>query len=161
MKRVHLLPENIYWTRFTNAKLRKYISNFLVELLGFCFIKTTWKAKFSEFFLPVRNHLVASFNETRAPTSRKYVVEQGLLTPNWSKAFQTFLSHSSVFALEKQPEKLNFQSVLTSKRPFCGYFEWNACTHFQKIWSYSRYEHSKINTKYKFLWSHSSVFILE
>ena len=60
---------------------------------------------------------MASFTETRAPTSRKYVVEQGLPTPSRLKTFQTFWSISSVFLLEKQPEKLNFQ-FFTSKKPF-------------------------------------------
>ena len=36
--------------------------------------------------------------------------------PNLSKTFQTFLSHSSVFASEKQPEKLNFQSFLALRK---------------------------------------------
>ena len=66
---------------------------------------------------------MASFNETGAPTSRKYVVEQGLLTLNWSKTFQAFWSHSSLFALEEQHEKLNFQSFFTSKEPFGGQFQ--------------------------------------
>ena len=58
---------------------------------------------------------MATFNEMRAPTSRKYVVEQGILMPTWS--------HSSVFALEKQPKKLNSQSFFTSKLHFGGYFQ--------------------------------------
>ena len=33
----------------------------------------------------------------RAPTSRKYVAEQGIAMPNGSKTFQIFRSHSSVF----------------------------------------------------------------
>ena len=71
-------------------------------------------------FLRLRNPLVASFTETRAPTSRKYVAEQGIVMANWSETFQIFWSHSFVFALEKQPEKLNFQCFLTSKKPFGG-----------------------------------------
>ena len=54
--------------------------------------------------LTLREQLVATFNETRALTSRKYVAEQAIVIRNWSKIFQTFWSHSSVFALEKQPE---------------------------------------------------------
>ena len=57
--------------------------------------------------------LMATFNEkTRAPTSRKYVAEQGIVMPNWSKTFQTFQSHFSVFALEKQPKNLKETSRL-------------------------------------------------
>ena len=75
---------------------------------------------------------MATFNETHPPTSRKYVAAQGIVTPNWSKAFQTFCSHSSVYALEKQPKNLNFQRIFTSNRPFGGYFQWNACTYTKK-----------------------------
>ena len=71
-------------------------------------------------FLPPRDPLVATFSETRAPTSRKYVDEQGIVMPNWSKTSQTFWLLFTVFTLEKQPENLNFQKVFTSKRPFLG-----------------------------------------
>ena len=91
-----------------------------------------------------KRSLVATFNETRAPTFRKYVTEQGIMMPNWWKTFQTFLSHSSVFALEKQPKNLNFHSVFTSKRSFGGYFQWNARTYFQKICSWTRYSDTKL-----------------
>ena len=73
-------------------------------------------------FLPLRNPLVASFNETRAPTSRKYVVEKGSAMSNWSKTFETFWSHSSVSALEKQPEKVNFLSFLPLRNPLAASF---------------------------------------
>ena len=46
----------------------------------------------------------------RAPTSRKYVAEQGIVMPNWSKTLENFCLHSFVFPLEKQPKNLNFQS---------------------------------------------------
>ena len=32
----------------------------------------------------------ATFNETRAPTSRKYVAEEDIVMSNWSKTFPTF-----------------------------------------------------------------------
>ena len=52
---------------------------------------------------------MATFIETRAPTSRKYVAEQGIVMSNSSKTFQSFWLHSSVFALETQPKNLSFQ----------------------------------------------------
>ena len=84
--------------------------------------------------------------------------------PNWSKIFQTYWLHSLVFALEKQPSNLNFHSLFysflvahfrfcfflrfwvsfTSKKPFGGYFRWNACTNFQKIYSWTRYTKAKL-----------------
>ena len=53
---------------------------------------------------------MVTFNETRAPTSRKNLAEQGIVMPNLSKTFQTFWLHYSVFALEKQRKNINFQS---------------------------------------------------
>ena len=102
-------------TRYSNAKLIKNISIFLVALLRFSFSKTTYKAKFSEVFLPKRDPLVATLCETRACTSRKHVAEPGIVMQNWSKRFQSFLSHFSVFPLQKWLKKLNFQSFFTSK----------------------------------------------
>ena len=63
---------------------------------------------------------MATFNEKRASTFRIYVAEQGIVMRSCSKTFQTSWSHSSVFALEKQPEKVNFQSFFTSKKNFVG-----------------------------------------
>ena len=54
--------------------------------------------------------LVTTIIETRVPFSRKYIAEQGVAMSIWSKTFQTFWSHSSGFALQKQPENLNFQN---------------------------------------------------
>ena len=99
-------------------------------------------------FQSVFTPLVATFNETCAPTSWKYVAQQGIGMPTWSKIFQTFWLHSSVFALEKQSTSLNFPSVFTSNRPFGGYFQWNACTYFQKICSWTRYSEAKLIKKF-------------
>ena len=65
-------------------------------------------------FLPLTDLLVAIFNERGAPTSRKSIAELGLMMQNLSKAFETFWSHFSVFALEKQSKNLNFQTVFNS-----------------------------------------------
>ena len=118
------------WTRYSEFKLIKNISTFLVALLCFSFRRTTQKYKFSEFFLPLIDYLVATFSQTRGSTSRKYVSVQGIVNSNWSKPFQTFWLLSSVFPLKKEPKNLNFQSFFTSNRPFGGYFRWNACTYF-------------------------------
>ena len=59
-------------------------------------------------FLPLRDPLVDTFSETRAPTSWKYIAEQGIEMSNWLKTFETFWLNSSVFALEEQPKNLNF-----------------------------------------------------
>ena len=63
---------------------------------------------------------------------------------NWSKRFQSFWLHSSVFALDKQPKKLDLQSFFTSQRPFGGYFQRKACTTFQNICSLTKYSNAKL-----------------
>ena len=55
-------------------------------------------------FLPLTDTFVATFNERGESTSGKYVSEQGIKMPNWSKTLQIFWPHFSIFALEKQPK---------------------------------------------------------
>ena len=55
---------------------------------------------------------MATFDEMREPTSRKYVAEEGIVMSNRSKTFQTFWSHSSVFPIEKLRENLNSRVTL-------------------------------------------------
>ena len=105
--------------------------------------------------------MVASFNETRAPTSRKYVAEQGIVMLNWSKTFQFFWFHSFVFPLEKQRINRDFHSFFISKKILGDYFRGNACTHFQKICIWFRHDHSKFIRDTSKFWSHSSIFALE
>ena len=112
-------------------------------------------------FLPLAYPLVATFSETRAPTFLKYVDEQGIVIPNSSKTFQTFWSHSSVFALEEEPTNLNFQNVFTSKKPFRSYFQWNASAYFQKKCSWASYCIVKLIKTFQTFCLHSSVFALE
>ena len=94
--------------------------------------------------MPLRDPLATTFNEMRVPTSRIYVTEKSIIQPNWSKTLQLFWSHSSVFALEKLLKKINFQSFFTIKRPYGDYFQWNMCTYFQKICSWTRYSNAKL-----------------
>ena len=73
-------------------------------------------------FLPLRDPLEATFKETRAPTSRKYIAEQGIVISSLLKTFQTFRSHPSILAIEKLQKNVNFQSFFTSRRTLGGYF---------------------------------------
>ena len=105
---------------------------------------------------------MASFNETRVPTAKKYVVEQVLLAPNWLKIFETFWPHSSVFALEEQPEKLNFWSfVYLYKKPLViSLIETRAPTSRKYVvdQGIAAQNWSKILQSF---WSHSSVLALK
>ena len=66
---------------------------------------------------------MATFNERRAPASRKHVAQQGIVIPILSKIIETFRSHSSAFAVEKQPKNPFFKGLFISNRNFAGYFQ--------------------------------------
>ena len=104
---------------------------------------------------------MATFNEARADTSRKYVAEEGIAMPNWSKTFKTLWSHSSVFALEKQPKKIDLQSFLTLRDPLVAVLNETRAPTSRK----SVTEQDKVmpiwSKTFQTLWSHSSVFTLE
>ena len=72
--------------RYSDAELIKNISKFLVALLRFGFRKEPKSLNF-HIFLALIDPLLATFSEWRTPTSRKYVSEQGIVIPNWSKTF--------------------------------------------------------------------------
>ena len=57
------------------------------------------------------DRLVATFNETRAPTSIKYVAEKGMVVPNSSKEFQSFLFGLLCFCLRKTTGKSKFSEA--------------------------------------------------
>ena len=103
-------------------------------------------------FFASNKPFVGYFQWRRARTSRKYVAKQGVVMPNWTKIFQTFRSHSSISTIEKLPKNPNFQSLFTSNRSFGGYFQWNVCTYFQRIYSFTMYSDAKlIKNNSKFL----------
>ena len=87
-------------TRYSNTKLIETFQTIWSHSSVFAFEEQLKNLNFQSF-LPLRDPLVATFSETCAPTSRKYVAEQGIVMLNWSKHFKTFWSHSSIFALEK------------------------------------------------------------
>ena len=57
---------------------------------------------FKSFFTSKKT--VVAFNEPRAPTSRKYLSEEGIMMPNLLQILQCFRSHFSVFTLENYPK---------------------------------------------------------
>ena len=85
-----------------------------------------------------------TFNETRALPFKKFKAEKGIVMTNWSKSFPIFMSNSSVSAIQKQPINLNFRIFLKSNRRSGGYFQWNVCTNFLKIYSRTSYRNTKL-----------------
>ena len=103
-------------------------------------------------FFTSNKPFVGYFQWRRARTSRKYLAKQGVVMPNWTKIIQTFRSHSSISTIENLPKNLNFQSLFISNRSFGGYFQWNVCTYFQRIYSLTMYSDAKlIKNNSKFL----------
>ena len=100
-------------------------------------------------------------DQAMASTPTKYVSKTSISIVNSSEQFWSFWSHSSVFAIEKWPKNLNFYSSFFSKRIVDDYFQWNQCTHFEKIctwlpWSFLIYQRN-----FHFWRSHSSFISLE
>ena len=59
---------------------------------------------------------MATFNETGAPAFRKYVSEQGIVTPNLSEKFRIFWSHSSISVFRKKTLKSKFSEIVLPLR---------------------------------------------
>ena len=103
---------------------------------------------------------MATFSDTCAPSSRKYVAEKGLMMPNLWQTRQSFWLHSSFFLLERYPKNLNFQSFYTTKTSFDGDFQWELCTNFQKKCSWDRYNYVK-SKSLQFFWLQPPLLLLE
>ena len=132
------------WTRYRNAKLIKNMSNFLVALVRFFALEKQPKnLHFHSAFTSKRPF--GGYFQWKACTYFQEICSwtrhsDGKLSKNmWS-----FWSNSSTFALEKQPENINFHSGFTSKRAFGGYFQWNASTYFQKMCRWTGYSDAKL-----------------
>ena len=87
--------------------LWQIVQSFWSHSCVFALEKYPKNLNFQSFFT-LKEALVATFNKTRVPTSRKYVAEQGIIMPNLLQALQSFWSHSSVFALENYPKNAKF-----------------------------------------------------
>ena len=77
-------------------------------------------------FLLLKQVQMITFNEKRAPTSIKYEAESDIIMTNFFQSLQVFWPHSSVFAVEKQPENLSFQSFFNSQRLVAAFSEMGA-----------------------------------
>ena len=132
------------WKSWNNFKFIRDTPIFLVALPRFYWIVLSSLKKLNfESFLPLKRTLVATLNENRAATSRKYVAEQRVIMANPLKTFQSFWLQSSIFAVVKFLESLNFWSIFTSKRTFGGHFQWNMCTLSWKMCNWTRYSNAK------------------
>ena len=107
-------------------------------------LENNLKIEISRFLLPLKDNLLDTFNKSRTPTSGIHVSEQDIVMPNWSKSFQQFWSHSTVFNLQRLSKNLNFHSCFTFNRPTVGYSQRNVCRYFQKICRWPRYSDVKL-----------------
>ena len=90
MKRLQSLPKNIKLRKIFNANFIKDTSILLVALLRFYFRKIALIVLNFYIFLPLTNALVTTLSKRLAPTSRKFVAEQGILILNLLGTLQHF-----------------------------------------------------------------------
>ena len=104
---------------------------------------------------------MATFNEKGAPNSRKCVAEQRAIIPNFSDTFQSSWSHSSVFALEKYPKNLNFQSFLPREEALVGTFNKKHVPTTRKYVSKQGVVTPNLSETLQSSWSRSFILALE
>ena len=104
--------------------------------------------------------MVAALNEMCAPTSRKYVAEEGIVMPNWLKTFQTFRSHSSLFALESNL-KSKFSELLPLIDPLLVTFSETCAPTSRKYVAEKGLMMPNLWQTRQSFWLHSSFFLLE
>lgn len=85
--------------------MRKPLINLVALLHVVSFEIKASKMLILEVIFPLTEALVVTVSETSAFTSRKYVAEQDIIFSNLSEALRLPWLHSSVFALEKTPQK--------------------------------------------------------
>ena len=89
------------------------------------------------------------------------IAEEGRVRPNWSKTFQTFRSHSSIFALEKRPKNLNFQRFLPLIDPLVATFSETREPAYAKYLAKQGIVMSNWSKSFQTFRSHSFAFAIE
>ena len=154
------------WTRQDHSKFLKKFQFFWLHPPVFALEKQPKNLNFQSLFTskrPFRGY----YQRNRCTYFQKICTLKGMVLPNWPKTFETFWSHFSVFAIQKQLKNLNFQRLFTHKKTFGayfqrgGYFQRNACSYFQEICSWTRNSNAKLMKNIHTFWLHSSIFALE
>ena len=83
-----------------NLKKSQKSANYFGRTPFFCFKIIASKMLIFDVWLSPKEPLVVTFGKTRAHTSRKYIVVQGMNLPKSSKRQKLLWLHSSIFALE-------------------------------------------------------------
>ena len=103
---------------------------------------------------------MVTFNERCAPTSRKYVAQQGIAMTDLLEKLKFLWLHTSVYAQQKQQLNLNFRSFLKSKHPFVATFEETCALTSRKYVFEPGKSITNSAENFRIFWSHSSVFTL-
>ena len=101
---------------------------------------------------------MAAFSEMCARTSRKYASGPTISNLNLLEKLRSFWSHFSVFALEKQPQNLNFQCL---KESSVATFRETCALTSKKYAPEPDMIIANLSDIFQFFSSHSSVFTLE
>ena len=124
----------------------KNSSNFLAALIRFCFRKHPKNLNFQSFFASNRP-FVGYFQWNACTYFQKICICTRHSDAKLIKNISNFLVALLRFSFRKTTFKSKFSEFFTSNRPFVGYFQWNPCTYFQKIYSWARYSDAKLIKK--------------
>ena len=103
---------------------------------------------------------MAIFYETRAPTSSKNLVEQGIIMGNLLQTLQTFWSYSSFFNSEKYPENAKFLDFLPLKELLVVTFSKVCALTSKKCVCNSDVSIPNLSDQLKFLFGYTPPFLL-
>ena len=104
---------------------------------------------------------MGTFNEARAPTSRKHAAEKVIVMPNWTKSFETSWLHCSVFVLKMQLKNLKNQSFLPLGDSLVATFNELRASSSRKDVAEQGIVMPNWSKTFLAFWLHFSVFALE
>ena len=139
----------------------------LVKLPGFCFREYTLYYKLLLFmqikfldFLNFKKRFGGYFQWNVCTYFQKIC---GWIRYSNAKFIRDKLIFSVIFlcfCLEKKLKNAKFSDIFISKRTFDGYFLWNVCPHFQKMYIRTRHQHFKFFRETSIFFGRTTPFLL-
>ena len=102
--------------------------------------------------------LVATFKKECKPLPENRLQKKAF---QFVKSISIFLVPLHRFFFRKMVSKMLDFQFFTSKTTFGGYFEQNVSAHFQKSFSWTRYDIPNQSEIHKLFWLHSFIFDLQ
>ena len=181
VKRLHSLPENIYFNQTSAFKTLQRNLVIFGLITPFLLQKKALNLLNFHISLPLKRPFVATLSETHALTSRKYVAEDTKSNPdnsnlmNYFGSIPPFLLQNFSVGNANFPYFFNFKICLVGnrlkmlifeirlplKKPFLATFDETRAPTYKKSVVVQGMSIPKSIQKYKLLWSYSSVLVLE